>query len=164
MINNSNNKNIDPRLEKLLKEELKKRAEKIEAMKEWQDSEDKQTNGNSRLKIIYAAVSGLAAMFVLGFFLIQNFLVYSPNPEPSGEPIYRGPMVNPAIYEAVDRGDTDHAMHMIDSAIQVCKSHLMQLDSVAIISESQEEIQEMKRQTEQELNELIELKGNIRKK
>lgn len=163
MTDNTTNNKIDPRLEKLLKEELTNRAKKMEAMKKWQKSEDKHTNGNSRLKIIYASVSGMAALFVLGFFLMNNFLVYSPGLEPSGEPIYRGAMVNPAIYEAFDRGDTDHAMNMIDSAIQVCKSHLEQLDSVAIISERQEEIQEMRMQIEQELKELIDLKGNIKK-
>lgn len=173
MINNSNNKDIDPRLEKLLQDELTRRAKKIEAINKWKNSDDSRSSKSNRLRIVYASVSGIAAMLVVGFFLMGNYLAFqssNPNleldgvPTPAGcaaEPIFRGALIDPSIYNAIDEGDTIQAICLIDSAIQICQSNLHQLDSIASISGEQEEIKEMRVQTESELKELMELKNKL---
>lgn len=187
MVNDSINKDIDPRLENLLKEELIRRAKKIEAINKWKHSDPNNlrlstsqdpnrlkvacaASNNNRFKKNFASVSGIAAMLLVGFFLMGYLFVSNPNPNlevdgvPSfttAEPIFRGALIDPSIYIAIEEGDTIQAICLLDSAIQICQSNLHQLDSIASISKELDEIQEIRTQTEAELNELIELKNTI---
>lgn len=166
MANNTTNNDIDPRLEKLLKEELTNRAKKIEVMKQWKLAETDKDSGKSRLKIIYGAVSGIAAVLIVGFFFMHNIFVYdgSPNPEsPLSEPVLRGELVNPSIYEAIEAGDTVKASMLIDSSLLECQTRLQQLDSITLSDENQEEIEDARQLIEQEFNELKTLEKQIKK-
>lgn len=166
MANNTTNNDIDSRLEKLLKEELTNRAKKIEVMKQWKQPETDKDSGKSSLRIIYGAVSGMAAVLIVGFFLMQNFFVYDGNTNPDssfGEPVMRGELVDPSIYDAIEAGDTMKAIKLIDSSLLECQTRLQQLDSITLSDDNQEEIKDARLLIEQELNELKTLEKQIKK-
>lgn len=170
MTDNTTNNKIDPRLEKLLKEELTNRAKKLEVMNQWQKmSEDKHV-GKGNLKILYGAISGLAAMFVVGFFFMHNVVNVSSVPElgnpviPStSAPVYRGSIVDPAIDNALLVGDTLQAIKLIDSLRQECLDRQKQLDSISINLENIDEVEETRLLINEELIELSKLKSMLKK-
>lgn len=159
MANNTINNDIDPRLEQLLKDELTNRAKKIEAMKQWQHT------GQGRLKILYGTVSGMAAVLVFGFFLMHNGGLYDEGcgSALTEEPVYRGALVDPSIFDAIYVGDTTQAILLIDSALRACNTKLQELDSIEFSPENQEEYDDTRLHIQQEINELKELEKSIEK-
>lgn len=163
MANNRINNDIDPRLEQILKEELTNRAKKMEAMKQWQQTSGKKDADKSHLKILYGAISGIAAMLLVGVFILHDGGILGEDPSMAGEPIYRGVMVDPSIYDALEAGDTLQAIHLIDSSRQECSSRLQQLDNIEITDENRSEAEEMRQQLELELEELKKVEQSIAK-
>lgn len=165
MANNTTNNDIDPRLERMLKEGLANRAKKIEAMKQWQQADQHKDTNKSKLKIFYGAVSGMAAMLAMGFFLMHNGGLYGGGMDAdiTSEPIFRGALVDPSIYDAIDAGETAQAIHMIDSSCQICNSQLLELDRIEVTPENKEELHDTRLQINQELDELRKLEKSLRK-
>lgn len=163
MANNKTNNGMDPRLENLLKDELSNRAKKIEAMKQWQRDDEGKKIGKSKLKIIYGAISSIAAMFLIGIFVINTGDTSDgiPGLSYSAAPIYRGALVDPSIYEAIEEGDTLEAIQMIDLSLLKCRERIEKLDSLIPTSENQKELSQRRQELNQECCELEDLKRSI---
>lgn len=168
MANNIQNNDIDPRLEQLLKEELANRAKKIEVMKQWRrdESDSNERKNKSRLRIMIGAVSSMAAMFLMGIFLmprngggIEPDLGNAPFAAP---PTYRGVLVSSAITDAIDAKDTATAILLINESIEENLARLQQLDSIALTTDNQEEIEDERIQINLELGELKELEQSLK--
>lgn len=166
MANNNINNGIDPRLEQIMKEELNNRAKKLEAIKQWEQASATKNENKSKLKIIYGAVSGMAAMLLVGifFFRVDGDLSVGESeliPESMGVPVFRGAMFDPTVYDTLEAGDTLQAIHMIDSLLLESHARLQQLDSIEITTDNLSEIQDLRIEVLSEIEELVNLKNSL---
>lgn len=168
---------IHPKLESILKEELCNRAEKLQKIEVWKEHKVAATPSHaaemannpvkpaekSRHSKWPYALGGIAAAIIIGVFIINPVMINEDSECPSLQsspvgPIYRGSLVDPTIIEAMESGNKEAAIRMIDSCLQVCKHKLTALDTLTITQEIQQEVEDQRLMLKQEIQELDSLR------
>lgn len=117
---------------------IRSRNEKLAKIKEWQEKhehEERLSPSRSNLRQLLYWSSGIAAMFIAGFFLFQNlYIVNSPNPMPMPNingATFRASSDNFDILELIDQRNYKEAMDLIEEKNLNAKS-----DSLEIVQDS----------------------------
>lgn len=78
------------------------------------------------------------------------------------EPVMRGAL-DTSIYDAIDAGNTELAIHLIDSCQQECNSQLQRLQAIDIPEDRKQEVADRTQDLQHELHELDSLKTTLQK-
>lgn len=108
---------------------LKSRIEKIIAIKEWEKRKEEEKKVASRKRIYWA--SGIAAVFIVGFFLFNNIYVSEDadvafSPRPQGVSTIRG--IDATTENLLAKADYRGALERIDSLEDEIATELMTLE------------------------------------
>ena len=126
---------------------LKSRNEKLAKMKEWQDdyewSETSSKPRSSSRKVLYW-ISGIAALFVVGFFLVQNLYVAKCPLEymaSSGmsDVTFRAGADNSDIEQLLSQEKYDEALDMIEERCLALKDDSLELVQDMTIDDERKE-------------------------
>lgn len=200
MKENKKHNEIYPKLESILKEELRNRAEKLQKIEEWK-SKDKElekeeeaerrtqwhyaqplpypspskeadiaaqaAQPTSNRRILGIALIGTIVYAVVGitgtFLMLQDGREDIPELVGDGavEQINDGNLVDPTIIDAIESGNNEAAIRMIDSCLLECKDKLANLDTLTITQEKRQEYEEQMLMLKQEMQELDSLKSSL---
>lgn len=108
---------------------LKSRIEKLIAIKEWEKRKEEEKKVASRKRIYWA--SGIAAVFIVGFFLFNNIYVSEDadvafSPRPQGVSTIRG--IDATTENLLAKADYQVALERIDSLEDEIATELMILE------------------------------------
>lgn len=108
---------------------LKSRIEKLIAIKEWEKRKEEEKKVASRKRIYWA--SGIAAVFIVGFFLFNNIYVSEDadvafSPRPQGVSTIRG--IDATTENLLAKSDYQGALERIESLEDEIATELMTLE------------------------------------